>query len=99
MRIDLGLGIGQAGDAGIPEKVDTRPGGGVSNGELAPDVADPSADYVRAQALSATLSQLPEVRQEKVTALAELVRSGNYAVSSEQTAGALMAHMGGRVAA
>jgi anti-sigma28 factor (negative regulator of flagellin synthesis) len=99
MRIDLSLGIGQATDSAGAEKVDTPSGGGVSNPELAADVANPSAEYIRAQALTATLSQLPEIRQEKVAALAELVRGGNYAVSPEQTAGALMAHLSGGTAA
>lgn len=99
MRIDLSLGIGQTTGSASAEKVDTPSGGGPGNTELAADVANPSADYVRAQALTVTLSQLPEMRQEKVAALAELVRSGNYAVSSEQTAEALMAHLSGRAAA
>lgn len=99
MRIDLGLGMSQATDSARPGSVQTPSGGGPNNTELATDVAKPSADYVRAQALTATLSQLPEVRQEKVAALVELVRGGNYAVSSEQTAEALMSHLSGSAAA
>jgi anti-sigma28 factor (negative regulator of flagellin synthesis) len=99
MRIDLGLGIGQPTDSAGPGKVDTPSSGRLSNSGSAADVAHASADYVRAQGLAATLSQLPEVRQEKVAALAELVRSGNYSVTSDQTAGALMAHMGVQAAA
>jgi anti-sigma28 factor (negative regulator of flagellin synthesis) len=99
MRIDLGVGMNQPTDSARAGDVQTPSGGGQSNAELAADVAKPSADYVRAKALTATLSQLPEVRQERVAALAELVRGGNYAVSSEQTAEALMTHLSERAAA
>ncbi|HYA25982.1 MAG TPA: flagellar biosynthesis anti-sigma factor FlgM [Terriglobales bacterium] len=99
MRIDLNLSIGQTPDSGKPGKPDLPSGAGSKTSDLAADVANPSADYVRAQALAATLSQLPEVRQEKVAALAEMVRSGNYAVTPEQTSEALLAHMAGSAAA
>jgi anti-sigma28 factor (negative regulator of flagellin synthesis) len=99
MRIDLNPSISQTPDSGKPGKPDLPSGSGSKNGQLAADVANPSADYVRAQALTATLSQLPDVRQEKVAALAEMVRSGTYAVTPEQTAEALMAHMAGGAAA
>jgi len=48
---------------------------------------------VQVQALAAQISQLPEVRQEKVTALRQAVLSGSYQPSSQQVADALFAHM------
>jgi len=99
MRIDLNLGISPAADSATPVKPDIAAGSGPQNSDLVGDVASPSADYARAQALTATLSQLPDVREEKVAALAEMVHSGNYTVSPEQTAEALMAHMADRAAA
>jgi anti-sigma28 factor (negative regulator of flagellin synthesis) len=99
MRIDLSLSVGQTPDSEKPSMSDMPSGSGSKTSELAADVANPSADYVRAQALTATLSQLPDVRQEKVAALAEMVRSGNYAARPEQTAEALMSHMSGDAAA
>lgn len=99
MRIDLNASISQTPDSGKPGKPDLPSAAGSQKSELAADAANPSADYVRAQALTTALSQLPDVRQDKVAALAEMVRNGNYAVTSEQTAAALMAHMAGRAAA
>ena len=93
------MSIGQTPDSGKTGKPDLPSGAGTKTNELAADVANPSADYVRAQTLAATLSQLPEVRREKVAALAEMVHSGNYAVTPEQTAEALLAHMAGSAAA
>lgn len=98
MRIDLNLGINQTPDAAKVAEPEMA-SGLAPKSELSVDVANPSADYVRAQTLTATLSQLPDVREEQVAALAEVVRSGNYAVTAGQTAEALMAHMAGRAAA
>jgi len=99
MRIDLNLGISPAADSATPVKPDIAVGSGPKNSDLAGDVASPSADYARAQALTAALSQVPDVREEKVAALAQMVHSGSYTVSPEQTAEALMAHMADRAAA
>ena len=98
MRIDLNLGNSPAVDSTQPVKPEAS-GSAAKSSNLAADVANPSADYMRAQALTAGLSQLPEVREEKVAALAEKVQNGSYAVSPEQTAEALMSHMAGRAAA
>lgn len=45
------------------------------------------------KALTARVHQLPGMRQERVAALAQIVRGGAYQVSSEQVAEALMSHM------
>jgi len=98
MRIDLSPGI-QASDSGKVGKSDTHPGSGPVNSHPDTDVATVSAEYTRAQALSAALTQHPDIRQEKVAALAERIRGGNYVANPEQTAEALILHMAGRAAA
>ncbi len=50
--------------------------------------------HVLARALAAEAAQLPEVRQEKVSALRQAVRSGEYRPDPEQVAGALFSHLG-----
>jgi flagellar biosynthesis anti-sigma factor FlgM len=57
------------------------------------DTAKLSSGQATVAALAAQVNEAPEIRQDKVSALAELVRSGNYRVTPEQTADALVAHM------
>jgi len=92
MRIDLNSGIGQTPDAAQPSK-SSRSSTGAGTGEMASDVTKLSPDYCKVQALAATVSELPEIRQDKVAALAESIRNGTYVVSAEQTAEALVSHM------
>ena len=93
MRIDLNAGVPPTPDSGSAGKSGARTTPGVGSGEPGADVAHLSADPARVQALAAAVSQLPEIRQERVTALAESLRSRTYEVTAQQTAGALMAHM------
>jgi anti-sigma28 factor (negative regulator of flagellin synthesis) len=51
------------------------------------------------QALAAQVNELPEIRQEKVAALGRAVQSGNYQVTPEQTADALLSELRTRPAA
>ena len=99
MRIDLNMGIAQAAEAGRA----SHPGSGVepgkAGGALAPDTAKLSVGRASVAALAAAANQLPEIRQEKVSALSQLLRSGAYQVTSEQTAEALLAHMSASSAA
>jgi flagellar biosynthesis anti-sigma factor FlgM len=99
MRIDLNPNIGQTPDPGESNKPGLRSSSGPASNDLAADVAKLSPDYVRTQVLTEAVNQLPEVRQDKVAALAQLIRSGNYAVTPEQTAEALLSHMAGCPAA
>ncbi len=62
-------------------------------GEPAADSARFSLDQVHVQALTAQASSLPEIRQEKVTALGQAVRDGTYQVSPEQTAEAVLSEL------
>jgi len=99
MRIDLNTGVPASAEGGQPARQGAAVKAGSGSRELAPDVAQLSSDHVRVQALTAAVSQLPEVRQEKVAALAQLVRSGTYSVTPQQTAEALISYMNLRPAA
>jgi flagellar biosynthesis anti-sigma factor FlgM len=90
MRIDLNANVGQTLDAGQAGKTGSRAVSGAGSAEVQADSTQLSADQVRVQALGTAVLQLPEIRQEKVEALAEQVRQGNYQVSAQQTAGALL---------
>jgi flagellar biosynthesis anti-sigma factor FlgM len=90
MRIDLNANVGQTLDAGQAGKTGSRAVSGAGSAEVQADSTQLSADQVRVQALGTAVLHLPEIRQEKVEALAEQVRQGNYQVSAQQTAGALL---------
>lgn len=48
-------------------------------------------NFSRVSALEAQVRQLPEIRQDKVQALARAIRNGQYKVSSDQIANSLFA--------
>jgi anti-sigma28 factor (negative regulator of flagellin synthesis) len=98
MRIDLNASVGQMPDAGPAGKASSRALGAGSAVAQA-DSAQLSTDQARVHALSTAVLQLPEIRQEKVAALAEQVQKGSYAVSAEQTGGALLAALSTNLAA
>jgi len=60
---------------------------------LGEDQAQLSGTHVQVQALAAQASQLPEVRQEKVSALRQAILGGSYHPDPEQVADALLSHM------
>jgi flagellar biosynthesis anti-sigma factor FlgM len=93
MRIDLSTGIGLTPAAAEPTKSPLRSSAGPTGSETSSDVSKLSQDYLKVQALVAAISQLPEISQNKVAALAESIQSGTYAVSAQQTAEALVSHM------
>jgi|SRR5580698_2063850 flagellar biosynthesis anti-sigma factor FlgM len=90
MRIDLNANVGPTADAGQAGKTGSRVGLGAGSVEAEVDSAQLSTDHVKVQALSAAVLQLPEIRQEKVAALAAQVQTGNYQVGAQQTAEALL---------
>jgi negative regulator of flagellin synthesis FlgM len=49
---------------------------------------------VLVQALATEAAQLPEVRQERVSALRQAVQGGDYRLDPERVADALFAHLG-----
>ncbi|HVI08288.1 MAG TPA: flagellar biosynthesis anti-sigma factor FlgM [Candidatus Binatia bacterium] len=57
------------------------------------DQAELSGAHVQVQALASAALQFPEIRQEKVSALRQVVESGRYSPDPEQVAGALMDHL------
>ena len=63
------------------------------NSALAPDQAQLSPAHAQVHALAAQVAQLPEVRQERVVALRQILQSGNYRLSADQTAQAIFVHM------
>lgn len=66
---------------------------GLGAGQFGIDQAQLSAAHLQVQALAAQAAQLPELRQDRVSALRQAVLSGNYDTTAEQTAGALVGHM------
>jgi flagellar biosynthesis anti-sigma factor FlgM len=64
-----------------------------SSGVLGEDQAQLSGVHVQVQALTAQALHLPEVRQEKVNALRQVVQAGSYQPSSGQIADSMFQHM------
>jgi anti-sigma28 factor (negative regulator of flagellin synthesis) len=60
---------------------------------LGNDSAELSSDQLSATALTSAVAQVPEIRQEKVAALAEKLRTNAYEVSPQQTAEAIVSQM------
>ena len=90
MRIDLNAAATQLRDA---EQLSRGRSTAAGNSEqTSADAANLTSQQGWAMQISAG-AQFPEIRQEKVAALAQMVRNGTYAVSSEQTADALMSQM------
>jgi flagellar biosynthesis anti-sigma factor FlgM len=64
-----------------------------ANGVLGEDQAQLSGTHAQAQVLTAQALQLPEVRQEKVNALRQVVQQGSYQPSSDQIAEAVFSNL------
>ena len=61
--------------------------------EAEPDQAQLSGAHIQVQALAAQASQLPEVREAKISALREAVQSGQYWPDAGKIAQGLMSEM------
>lgn len=74
--------------------------GGNSTGQtsLGRDHAELSMDHARVAALATQIYNLPEIRQERVAPLSNAIQNGNYDVSPEQTADAMLTDFLGQVA-
>jgi flagellar biosynthesis anti-sigma factor FlgM len=59
----------------------------------AEDQTELSGAHIQVQTLVAQASQLPEIREERVSALRQAVQSGHYRTTPEKVAGAIFAHM------
>lgn len=98
MRIDANTGA-----QGLPEtersgtqsaaSVGQASATGASANVLGEDQAELSGTHIQVQVLTAQALQLPEVRQEKVNALRQVVQDGTYQPSSDQIADAMFTHM------
>jgi len=93
MRIHSDMHIPQAADSGAAARPAARTVAADNSGALASDSSKLSSAQANVPALAATVNQLPEIRREKVAALAQLVRNGTYSPRPEQAAEALMSYM------
>jgi flagellar biosynthesis anti-sigma factor FlgM len=90
MRIDAALPLPESQQ---PSKVASS-GSSVPQNRSAPatsgqDQAQLSVDNSTIQNLKAAVSQLPEVRQDRVQALRQAISTGNYQVSDQQLGDAI----------
>ncbi len=89
MRVDL--------NTRIPEAPDSSLSNGAQRTEASKpetnDTAKLSLDNRTVQALASQASGAPEIRHERVDALARSIRGGSYRIDPEKTADALVAHM------
>lgn len=92
MRIDLNSNL-LPPDGTQSVRTGSRSEGPAATGTSVADSAESSTQSLSAAALTAAVGQVPEVRQEKVAALAEQLRSGTYEVSAGRTAEAMVAQM------
>jgi len=93
MRIHSDINVSPAPDTGQAVKSGSQTVSGGSSGALAPDTSALSSGGSNVLALAAAVNQLPDVRQDKVAALAQQVRGGTYSPQPEQSAAALMSFM------
>lgn len=93
MRIHSNINIPQTPDAGQPVRSGARAASGTTSGALVADTTKLSSGQANVPALAAAVNQLPEIRQERVAALAQQVHGGTYTPQPERSAEALMSHM------
>jgi len=96
MRIDLNGNIPAAYGSEASSQTSTpssNPSKTAQGTTQAGDAAQVAWGPASVQALTARVHQLPEMRAERLAALAPLVHEGTYRVTGEQVAEALMAHM------
>ena len=96
MRIDLHSGT-QATPENNRSNAQNPPNAGssslVGSSALGEDQAELSGAHAQVESLAAQAAQLPEVRQERVSALRQAVESGQYHPRLDQVAGALFTHL------
>lgn len=91
MRIEGNGGAQVGADLGAGQRADSGPPA-VAASERE-DQATISARQAKVQTLVGVVNGAPEVRQEKVLALAAAVRNGSYRVAPEKTASAILEQM------
>jgi flagellar biosynthesis anti-sigma factor FlgM len=96
MKIDAPVALPQqvgpqrVGTTGPPPNQNT--GGSVG---LSPDQVQFSVDGEKVQQLKTDLAALPDLRQDRVTALKQALEEGSYNVSGEQIAPAMSSELAG----
>ena len=93
MRINLNSPPQPSHDSSSRTSSASNDGPSASHPLAGEDQAQLSGIHIRGQALAAQISQLPEVRQERVQALRQAIQNGQYQASPEKVAGALFDHM------
>lgn len=93
MRIDLNYGPQAASQTDRTSTQNNAVASGSPASVPGEDQAHLSAGHVQVEALAAQAAQLPEVRQERVQALRQVVLRGQYNPGSQQVAGALFDYM------
>jgi flagellar biosynthesis anti-sigma factor FlgM len=84
---------GRSGNPSPASAATTASTSSVLGSVLGEDQAQLSGAHVQVQALTAQVLQFPEIRQEKVNTLRQLVLGGSYQPSANQLAEAVLAHM------
>ena len=90
MKIDASLNFPQ--QVGTPRVGTTGPSPSQNDEgrvDFSPDEVQFSVDGGKVQQLKTNLASLPEVRQDRVSALQQAIAQGNYNVSGQQIAGAM----------
>lgn len=95
MRIDLNHAPQATPETDRANPASNRVGSGSSANNVlgGEDQAQLSGAHAQVPALVAQVSQLPEVRQERVHALRQAIQSGHYRTNPDKVAGALFNHM------
>jgi|SRR5271155_273738 len=96
MRIDQNQGAQPLPESSRSTQSNLTNGGTGAAGSgnaLGADQAQLSGTHLQIQTLTAQALQFPEIRQEKVNALRQVVRDGTYQPSPSKVAGALFAHI------
>ena len=96
MRIDLNARTPEAQNSSGSEKPRPRSTREVARSAVAEDQAQLSGRQMPLRALEQLAISYPDMRQERVEALARSVRDGTYQASPEDTADALIAEMNWR---
>jgi flagellar biosynthesis anti-sigma factor FlgM len=96
MRIDpnqAGQPLAESSRSSSQSTANTETARAAANGALGEDQAQLSGTHLQAQVLTAQALQFPEIRQEKVSALRQVVESGSYHPGASQVADAIFAHL------
>lgn len=95
MRIDLNQsaqGLPESGRTSAPNSTN-QVGSTPASSALGEDQAQLSGMHAQVQTLVAQAAQLPDMRQEKVNALRQVVQAGSYQPTSDQIADAMVEHL------